>query len=54
MTKAELLTMSSTYPDDTQVVIYDGDDSTFKLEFYGHEDGKLWLLMSFNDTVEQI
>jgi len=54
VTKRDLLKMLSSYPDESEVIIYDGDDSIFKLEFYGYENNNIWLNISFETTVEDL
>ena len=54
MTKADLLRLLENTNDDTKIIIYDGDDSTFTLEAYGREPNEVWLQVVFDTTVEDL
>jgi hypothetical protein len=55
VTKADLLKLLETIDVSGKIVLYDGDDTVFKLSYFGEpEDNELWLKVEFSTTVEDL
>lgn len=55
MNKQEFLKLLDLAGEFDEIVLYDGDDSIFKLSYYGQPTlNELWLKIEFDTTVEDL